>query len=629
MADKLDPFDVGALEGSVNNSAGQVSAVWLGFVAFSAYLAAAVSNVSHRQLFLEDTIKLPTINIDLPLFASALLLPAIFVIYHVYVLLQVVLLARTAAAYNDAVERAIADLDDRSRVRQRLANTLFAQIFAGSPREREGFLGGLLRSMAWVTLAIAPPLVLLLFEIKFLPYHSFTVTWTHRLLITGDLLAVVLLWAGAIAPGGDITWRSLLRHPNLTAGAACIVALTWITITFPGEPNRIWMRPFASDEGQPACWTPKFISAVLPDRLSLLGDTFVDTDKLAKIVAVARTNGQKAHESERTYSLRDRDLLCGQFAGADLRHADFSGANLQEASFRGARLEGARFSGALLQGASFDGAQLQEASFAGDEKRADGPVGPARAQAASLREAQLSGATLEKAQFQGAHFEKAQLAGAILIGAALQGTSFTSASLLGATLDQALLQGAHISTADVRGASFDDASLHGALLNSGQFTNVNFDGAKLYAARFDGSRLTLARFRNAFIWNAIRRRCQDAEVRDPKFDAVSDDKDKPIESEEALDRLIEQTIAGAIPTVAERLRTELRTRLSGRETKIFEEQSKKEWLACAANPPPEEDINAKRAALLIALACDPPVSGAYVAEGIHRNWWVHLQGARE
>src|SRR5215831_12327690 len=104
MADgKLDPLDVGALERSVNDSAGRVSGIWLSFVAFSAYLAAAASMISHRQILLEEPIKLPTVNIDLPLVASAILLPLLFVVYHVFVLLQVVLLARTADTYNEAI----------------------------------------------------------------------------------------------------------------------------------------------------------------------------------------------------------------------------------------------------------------------------------------------------------------------------------------------------------------------------------------------------------------------------------------------------------------------------------------------------------------------------------------------
>src|SRR3954447_3568021 len=161
---RIDPYDVSALERSVNDSAGRVSGIWLSFVAFSAYLAAAASMISHRQIFLEEPIKLPTINIDLPLVASAILLPLLFVVYHLYVLLQVVLLSRTADAYNEAIDHNVTDDGDRIRIRQRLANTLFAQLFAGSRREREGLLGLLLRLMTWITLAIAPVGVLVIFE---------------------------------------------------------------------------------------------------------------------------------------------------------------------------------------------------------------------------------------------------------------------------------------------------------------------------------------------------------------------------------------------------------------------------------------------------------------------------------
>jgi hypothetical protein len=73
------------------------------------------------------------LNIDLSLIGFYTLAPLLFVIFHVYVLVQVLLLARTAAVYNEAVERTFPATSDRTRVRQRLANTLFAQIFAGSP----------------------------------------------------------------------------------------------------------------------------------------------------------------------------------------------------------------------------------------------------------------------------------------------------------------------------------------------------------------------------------------------------------------------------------------------------------------------------------------------------------------
>jgi hypothetical protein len=52
------------------------------------------------------------LNIDLPLWGF-FLAPILFMIMHVYVLLQVLLLARTAVAYNTAVERE--DLSDRAK----------------------------------------------------------------------------------------------------------------------------------------------------------------------------------------------------------------------------------------------------------------------------------------------------------------------------------------------------------------------------------------------------------------------------------------------------------------------------------------------------------------------------------
>src|SRR5215204_2703720 len=237
MAEKLDPFDVAALEQSLNDSATRVSAIWLSFVAFSAYLAAAASNISHRQIFLEEPIKLPTINIDLPLIASAILLPLLLVIYHVYVLLQVVLLARTADAYNKAVLHAVPDPAESSLIRQRLSNTLFAQLFSGSPRERTGVLGWILRTMTWISLAIAPVFVLVLFEMKFLPFHSPLMTWSHRLFLTLDIVAILMLWTMALYPARDFKWRALLqdiRHIAALGIGAIVVACSMLLFNYPG-----------------------------------------------------------------------------------------------------------------------------------------------------------------------------------------------------------------------------------------------------------------------------------------------------------------------------------------------------------------------------------------------------------
>ena len=130
MADKLDAFDVKSLESAVNDSAKRVSAVWVSFLIFALYLLIAATTVTQRQLLLAEPIELPVLNIDLPLWGFFFLAPILFVIFHLYTLLQVLLLGRTTAAYNAAADRLQLSPDENISLRQRLANTVFAQIFA-------------------------------------------------------------------------------------------------------------------------------------------------------------------------------------------------------------------------------------------------------------------------------------------------------------------------------------------------------------------------------------------------------------------------------------------------------------------------------------------------------------------
>src|SRR3954447_5112038 len=127
-AKKIDPFDVEALEKSLNDSATRVSTIWVSFLIFSLYLLTAATTVTDRQLLVAEPVKLPLLNIDLPLWGFFFLAPVLFVVFHAYVLLQVLLLGRTAAAYNNAIDLAVKPPPSNEAMRQRLANTLFAQI---------------------------------------------------------------------------------------------------------------------------------------------------------------------------------------------------------------------------------------------------------------------------------------------------------------------------------------------------------------------------------------------------------------------------------------------------------------------------------------------------------------------
>lgn len=68
MTEKPNPSDITALECALNDSATRVSTSWVSYLIFALYLVTATGTATHRQLLLSEPLKLPVLNIDLPLF---------------------------------------------------------------------------------------------------------------------------------------------------------------------------------------------------------------------------------------------------------------------------------------------------------------------------------------------------------------------------------------------------------------------------------------------------------------------------------------------------------------------------------------------------------------------------------
>jgi uncharacterized protein YjbI with pentapeptide repeats len=587
MAANVDPYDVGSLERSINDSAVRVSTIWVTFLGLGLYLVVAVGGVTHRQLLLDEQIKLPILSVDLPLVNFFLVAPALFVIFHIYVLVQVLLLCRTAAAYNEAVEYSITVARDRARVRQRLANTLFAQIFAGSPREREGLLGALLRLMARATLVIGPVIVLLIFEVKFLPFQDRLVTLEHRVLIFADLGMILLLWYGIFHASHDVSWRVFAKPSVALFIAIALVLFSWLGLNHPGEFHASWMR--AGECGQ----------LLFSDRLELSLVDVVDDDKLLKMESTASVKGLSPSQGERTHNFARRQFRCANFYRADFRRVDFTNANLRRANLAFAELQGATLSGADLWGAQLEGAQMQGADLSSVRIR-------------TLRQVKfLSAADLRHASLLGAELQGARLAGADLSGADL-----TLANLQGAGLFQASLDGAGLRGAQMQGADLNGASMRGADLGSANMKGANLSAAHLEGARFDdASSLALALIRHGYVWRATGAKCADAQVAEPQLDVIVGKREN--ERKATADEQ-ESEIENWFGDLEEEKVAELRKRLF--EDAEHDPATKEVWLACETKALTERDYEKKHADYLVELACVTRPSQKDVTYGIYSNW---------
>jgi hypothetical protein len=225
-AEAPETDDLETARKAVEDTAAIGGGLWLSYLFVLFYLGIAAGAVTHADLLMQAPVKLPFLNIELPLLAFFFLAPLLLLLTHAYTLVHLVLLARRVAQFN-----AIEGLSEAWR--RRLPSNIFVQ-FLGAPEEdRYGPFGLLLGAILWVTLVVAPIALFLLLEIQFLPYHSRWITWTIRVTLLLDLGLLWWLWRNILAS------RAPARKTGaeMTAGALLtllVVLFAW-GATFPGE----------------------------------------------------------------------------------------------------------------------------------------------------------------------------------------------------------------------------------------------------------------------------------------------------------------------------------------------------------------------------------------------------------
>ena len=112
-----DPNDLEALEKAVNEAAGKASGLWLSFISFATLLMITTGTVTHKKLLLEEPLKLPLLNVDLPLISYFVFAPLFFAVFHFYLMLQLDGFAAKMRAYSDMLYAQVPDAASRGLLR--------------------------------------------------------------------------------------------------------------------------------------------------------------------------------------------------------------------------------------------------------------------------------------------------------------------------------------------------------------------------------------------------------------------------------------------------------------------------------------------------------------------------------
>jgi uncharacterized protein YjbI with pentapeptide repeats len=525
--------DYDAVRKAVDDAGSFVRGLWVTYVSLGTYIVVAAASVTHRQLFLETPIKLPLLDVQLPLVAFFVVAPWFFLIFHFYLLLQLTLLAGKIGHYNALLwsalppalegaspERRLAAASDdllRDQLRQQLPNDLLVQFLAGPRAMRERGLGRMLRLVAWATMVVGPLIVLLLVQYKFLPYQDEVTTWMQRAAVLVDLALLWRLWPAVASGRGALYWPKSWKALAGGLASLTIVAASLFALTFPRETMdetplarafhgvMVWpIEASAQAETEPKEWEKPERRAVATGcraaDVKALKTCWEDASKLRRLLG-ARVEWRQASLIEEkvwlaltpaarrvvagTLRLREESFVDDEkLAKIEARARELKLApHESERTLRiGPRkLVAADLTAADLRRADMRGANIDETLLRG--AKLDGvQLDNASAMRAALDEAQLQGASLDRAQLQGASLDRAQLQGASLKGAQLQGASLKGAQLQGASLNLAQLHGASLDWAQLQGASLHWAQLQGASLNGAKLQGASLDWAYCYRA---------------------------------------------------------------------------------------------------------------------------------------------------
>jgi len=522
------------------NSASQtVAALHVAFMAFVTYLGVIVWGTTHDDLLRISPVKLPILDVDLPLTTFYGFVPWMVILLHFNLLMQLELLS--CKLWN--LDRDLPDSPTGQQVRNRLFIFPFTHLIAG--RSEVWLIRWLLSLVVGITVIALPLLMLLAAQIRFLPFHDEAITWSQRLSVWVDAAMLITLWPLIASPQDRAQewWQNFSARllGYWPAWLRYLSALGWNRLTRliqrlrPNLPAReIAHQPMLPPETEPKGMVFLLVSvpviilfsiiAVIPGSITV--QTYYASGQNQPENAPRYFEDwliRKVPESWLSVAAHKYDVVsCTSLAMAEKSEASILQVMLGPCSWfnlglfprnlnlREARLVPKEVSLSLLTRAIDPDKQVRDAAFKEfdglnlqnrDLRFANffGAVLPK----ADLRHVQLQGAILLKAKLQGViGWDKTQLQGAILGGTQLQSAGLIEADLQGADLRGANLQGAalgwaKLQSADLRGADLQGASLNGAKLQGADLRGAKLQGSNLRETNFQGANLVYAKLQGA------------------------------------------------------------------------------------------------------------------------------------
>jgi len=534
--------DIKALLETANSASERVAGLHVAFMAVCTYVLVIVFGTTDLDLLMGKGVRLPVVNVDVPIVGFYAFAPYLVVLAHFNLLLQLQLLSRKLFAFDAAApqEAGIGGLRDHLHIFP------YTYYLVGRPSPLVQPLIGLMVS---ITLVLLPLATLLALQLQFLAYQSEAVTWAQRIATWLDVTVVAILWPVIQHPKDDWIqyWRALLAAyvPRrkvwtvfvlLLLGFICflfgkdeivmsvgglflffmpvttlllygwkdtphaksvyllffqLVLFVMMLVSREIKSFQLLSLIFASLALIPLSlfWHPRAPRGSLALLMTLLIGfliplaLFVTGERLEiMLLRIQGSNESSTAFSKEILSSKRILKLWEQPLLANPPKPEIL-ALIRSGSWREAINQANPI---YLQRRSLRQAELYKVILIGGDLRgvdlrgADLPFG--NLQGALLEDADLRGVNARRVNLQGANMRAVQLQGANLEFAQLQGANLSGAQLQRANVRGAQLQGAYLSKARLQGTDLSGAQLQGADLSEAQLQGADLSGARLGSA---------------------------------------------------------------------------------------------------------------------------------------------------
>jgi uncharacterized protein YjbI with pentapeptide repeats len=466
--------EIKALLDAGNQASEKVAVLHVAFMAVCAYVLIVVFGTTDLDLLVGKGVKLPVVDVEVPILGFYVFAPYLVVLVHFNLLLQLQLLSRKLYIFDAAIQAT----PDIGGARDRLHIFPYTYYLVGQTRF---LVQRFLSIVVVITLLLLPLATLLILQLRFLAYQDELSTWTQRTAVWADVALVVALWP-VIMDRKD-NWQGYMRRvwhairrwsafkvTSLVAFFVSLLAtseeasmfalLVWLVLalldvfvnTLRGRLRWRWFRELFPKINYLTARGMTGLVVVIVIGLPLPLSFAVDGERLERCLGVSAFSKIVSDLGFRSLDLRGQRLFAKPPASEMLeqvRQDDFEkvrdalphveGINLKDRSLRDANLFDAILVGAKLNNAHLEGAKLQNA----------------RLDRANLYGAQMVGAILQSARLREADLRNTNLKDANLRETQLQRSDLRHADLQGADLHCALLTGANFTAAQRIGAKFD------------------------------------------------------------------------------------------------------------------------------------------------------------------------------